>query len=268
MPPTGPGFIPVWGNVINTHVQPQIAAVDNEELRLMRIGRVTITGIGNATGLANRTGVAGDCAGDDSPFGGETIAEGDFLPKIDVFDHVTGAVLFGAKTIILSGVGNAQWWRPVQLTNTFGIELFPPSAMLPVFMLQSVVPAPGPVPTGVPGTEYYRYMESDLQAVDPRTLAVFEAGGLAEGDYTLEIRGFKWNGLDYVPVPPKGKMIHVYNGFPHMEKLTAGGTLVQEFRPEVGITLTAPSGDCGDVVVATRSRAATAWRTTSSAPSR
>ena len=247
-PPTGPGFVPVWGNVINTHVQPQIAAVESEELRLMRIGRVTITGIGNATGLANPTGVAGDCAGNDSPFGGETIAEGDFLPKIDVFDHVTGAVLAGAKPIIYQAWVTPSGGSPSQLTNAFGIELFPPSAMLPVFMMQSVVPAPGPVPSGVPGTEYYRYMESDLQAVNPRTLAVFEAGGLAEGDYTLEIRGFKWNGLNYVAVPPKSKMIHVYNGYPHLE-LTAVGTLVQEFRPEVAITITAPSGDCGDVVV-------------------
>ncbi|MGA2262508.1 MAG: hypothetical protein ABSH28_13865 [Acidobacteriota bacterium] len=248
MPPTGPGFIPVWGNVLNTHVQPQIAAVDGEELRLMRIGRVTISGIGNATGLANPTGVAGDCAGDDSPFGGETIAEGDFIPKIDVFDHFTGMVLPGAKPIIYQAWVTPSGGSPFQLTNSFGIELFPPSAMFPVFMLQSVTPAPGPVLGGVPGTKYYTYMESDLQAVNPRTLAVFEAGGLVEGNYTLEIRGFKWNGADYLAIPPQSKMIHVYNGYPHME-LTAGGILVQEFRPEVSITLTAPSGDCGDVHV-------------------
>lgn len=247
-PPTGPGFIPVWGNVLNTHVQPQIAVVDGEELRLMRIGRVTISGIGNATGLANPTGVAGDCAGDDSPFGGETIAEGDFIPKIDVFDHFTGMVLPGLKPIIYQAWVTPSGGSPFQLVNSFGIELFPPSAMFPVFMLQSVTPALDPVPGGVPGTQYYTYMESDLQAVNPRTLAVFEADGLAEGNYTLEIRGFKWNGADYLAIPPRSKMIHVYNGYPHME-LTAGGILVQEFRPEVSITLTAPSGDCGDVQV-------------------
>jgi hypothetical protein len=43
-------------------------------------------------------------------------------------------------------------------------------------------------------------------------------------------------------------MIHVYNGYPHLE-LIAGGTFVEEYRPEVSITLTSPSGDCGDVVV-------------------
>jgi hypothetical protein len=96
--------------------------------------------------------------------------------------------------------------------------------------------------------QYYIYWESDLQAVNPRTLAVFEAGGLPEGNYTIEIRGFKWDGANYVPIPPQSKMIHVYNGYPHFE-LTADGTMVQEFRPQVFITLTSPSGDCGDVQV-------------------
>ena len=250
-PPTGANFVPVWGNVVNTNVQPQIGGGSTvEQLRLMRIGRVTITGIGNATGLANPTGVAGDCVGDDSPFGGETIAEGDFIPKIDVFDHTTGAVLPGAKPIIYQAWVTPSGGSPSQLTNSFGIELFPPNALFPVFMLQSVTPAPGPVPSGVPGTQYYTYMESDLQAVNPRTLAVFEAGGLAEGNYTVEIRGFSWDGGvgHYVAIPTQSKMIHVYNGYPHME-LTTGGVLVQEFRPQVSITLTSPSGDCGDVVV-------------------
>lgn len=247
-PATGPDFIPVWGNVINTHVQPQIAAGDGEQLRLMRIGRVTISGISNVTGLANPTGVAGDCAGDDSPFGGETIAEGDFIPRIDVFDHTTGIVLPGAKPVIYQAWVTPSGGSPFQLTNSFGVELFPPNAMWPVFMLQSVTPAPGPVVGGVAGTKYYTYMESDLQAVNPRTLAVFEAGGLAEGNYTIEIRGFKWDGANYQPIPIKSKMIHVYNGYPHFE-LTAGGPPVQEFRPQVSITLTSPAGDCGDVQV-------------------
>jgi hypothetical protein len=247
-PPTGPNYVPYWGNVVNTHVQPQIAPSDTEQMRLMRVGRVTITGIGNATGLANPTGVAGDCSGDDSPFGGETIAEGDFIPKIDVFDHTTGNVLSGAKPIIYQAWVTPSGGSPSQLTNSFGIELYPPSALLPVFMLQSVQPAPGPVPSGIPGTKYYQYMESDLQAVNPRTIAVFEAGGLTEGDYTIEIRGFKWDGANYVPVPVQSKMIHVYNGYPHLE-LTTGGTFVEEHRPQVSITITSPSGDCGDVVV-------------------
>jgi len=251
--PTSENFIPVWGNVLNTWVQPQIAAGDGEQMRLMRIGRVTISNI-DGSGLAfvgsgDPGFVAGDCPGDESPFGGETIAEGDFIPKIDVFNHFTGAVLPGAKPIIYQAWVTPGGGVPFQLTNSFGIELFPPAAINPVFMMQAVTPAPGPVPSGVPGTQYYTYMESDLQAVNPRTLAVFEAGGLAEGNYTIEIRGFKWDGVaNYVPIPVQSKMIHVYNGYPHFE-LTAGGTLVQEFRPQVAITLTSPSGDCGDVQV-------------------
>lgn len=247
-PPTGPDFIPVWGNVINTHVQPQVKAVDGEQLRLMRIGRVTITGIGNATGLANPTGVAGDCVGDDSPFGGETIAEGDFIPKIDAFDHTTGMVLPGARPIIYQAWVTPSGGTSFQLTNSFGIELFPPNAMFPVFMVQSVTPALGAVVGGVAGTNYYTYMESDLQAVNPRTLAVFEAGGLPEGKYTIELHGFKWDGANYQAIPVISKMIYVYNGYPHFE-LTAGGPPVEEFRPQVNITLTSPSGDCGDVQV-------------------
>jgi hypothetical protein len=43
-------------------------------------------------------------------------------------------------------------------------------------------------------------------------------------------------------------MIHVCNGYPHFE-LTSDGPPVEMFRPQVFITLTSPSGDCGDVQV-------------------
>ncbi|MDE2058391.1 MAG: hypothetical protein KGL31_10790 [candidate division NC10 bacterium] len=271
-PPTGPNFIPVWGNILNTHVQPQIVAGVGEEMRLMRIGRVTVANIDNVTGLAvvdpvfvppfppGLGYVAGDCPGlgspwlgppvqPNSPFGGETITEGDFIPKIDVFDHTTGMLSPGAKPIIYQAWVTPPVGTAFQLTDSFGIELYPPNAVGGVFYMQHVVPAPGPVPGGIPGTQYYIYWESDLQAVNPRTLAVFEAGGLAEGNYTIEIRGFKWDGVaSYVSIPPQSKTIHVYNGYPHFE-LTAGGPPIQEFRPEVFITLTSPSGDCGDVQV-------------------
>ena len=247
-PATGPNFVPVWGNVVNTHVQPQFAPNPNEQVRLMRIGRITVSGIGNATGLANPTGVAGDCAGDDSPFGGSPTVEGDFIPKIDVFDHTTGMVLTGTKPIIYQAWIRTSVGATFQLTNSFGIALFPPNSMFPVIMTQQVALPPGPVLGGVPGAKYYTYMESDLQAVNPRTLALFEAGGLAEGNYTIEIHGFAWNGVDYVALPIQSKMIHVYNGYPHLE-LTTGGILVPEQRPQVSISITAPSGDCGDVQV-------------------
>ncbi len=244
--PTGPNFSPVWGNVINTHVQPQIGQAEpGNHIRLMRLGSVTVNGISNTTGLANPTGVAGDCVGNDSPLGGEIIVEGDFTPKIDVFDHVSGLLLAFAKPIIY------QVWvtrtdvasSPFQLTNPFGIALFPPDAVFPpVIFNQTVLPAPGLVIGGVPGTEYYKYMESNLQAVNPRTLAAFEAGGLAEGNYLVEVRGWVWNGIDYVPMVTQSKSVHVYNGFPHFEGV------VLEHRPQISIGLTSIV-DCGDVKV-------------------
>jgi hypothetical protein len=211
----------------------------------MRLGDVTVNGIDSSTGLANPTGVAGDCVGHDSPFGGEIIVEGDFTPKIDVFNHSTGHVLAGAKPILY------QVWvtrqdvpsAPFQLTNPFGIALFPPNAVfLPVIFTESVQAAPGPVPTGVPGTLYYQYMESNLQAVNPRTLAAFEAGGLTEGNYYVEIRGWSWNGSAYVPMASQGHLIHVYNGYPHVEH----GSTVR--CPQVAISLTSIA-DCGNVKV-------------------
>jgi hypothetical protein len=132
---------------------------------------------------------------------------------------------------------------PFQLTNAFGIALFPPDAVFPpVIFAQSVQPAPGPVPTGVPGTLYYQYMESDYQAVNPRTLAAFEAGGLTEGNYYVEVRGWYWNGSAYVPMTSQGQLIHVYNGYPHLEL----GSTVR--RPQVAIALTSVA-DCGNVKV-------------------
>jgi hypothetical protein len=254
--PTGPNYIPVWGNVINTHVQPQIGTTGkDEQIRLMRLGSVTVSGISNTTFLANPTGVAGDCNNaNDSPFGGEIIVEGDFIPKVDVFDHVTGMVLPGAKPIIY------QVWTervdvasaPSQLTNPFGIAIWPPSAPFPpVIFSQTVQPAPGPVTGAVAGTQFYQYMESDLQAVNPRTLAAFEAGGLAEGDYQVTVQGWAWDGANYNPIlPSQSKTIHVYNGYPHTELVsTLGGIIaVPMTRPEVAISLTSIP-DCGNAKV-------------------
>jgi hypothetical protein len=249
--PTGPDFIPTWGNVVNTHIQPEILIGDPgvEQMRLMRIGRVSIAGISNATGLADPTGVAGDCVGNDSPFGGSPTVTGDFIPRIDAFNPVNGDVLPGARPIIYQAWIIPSSGTPFQLTNSFGIQVYPPSGPAGgVFKTQSVNPAPAPVFGGAPGDVYYTYMESDLQAVEPRTLAVFGAGGLAEGNYTIEVRGFKFNGANYVAIPPQSKMIHVYNGFPHNE-LTAGGTIVFMHRPQVAMSLLPPATDCGDIVV-------------------
>ena len=249
--PTGPDFIPTWGNVVNTHIQPEILIGDPgvEQMRLMRIGRVSIAGISNVTGLADPTGVAGDCVGNDSPFGGSPTVTGDFIPRVDVFNPVNGDVLAGARPIIYQAWIIPSSGTPFQLTNSFGIQVYPPAGPAGgVFKTQAVAPAPAPVFGGAPGDVYYTYMESDLQAVEPRTLAVFGAGGLAEGNYTIEIRGFKFNGVNYVAIPAQSKMIHVYNGFPHNE-LTAGGTIVFMQRPQVAMSLLPPATDCGDIVV-------------------
>jgi len=250
-PPTGPDFIPTWGNVVNTHIQPQILDVNpgDELMRLMRIGRVSIIGIGNATGLANPTGVAGDCSGHDSPFGGAPTVTGDFIPRVDVFNHVNGSVVPGSRPIIYQAWIIPPAGPAFQLTNSFGIQLYPPQGPVGgVFHNQTATAAPAPVVGHGPGEVYYTYMESDLQAVEPRTLAVFNAGALPEGNYTIQIRGFKFAGGNYVAITPQSKMIHVYNGFPHIE-LTAGGGTISVQRPQLAITLDAPFKDCGDVVV-------------------
>ena len=252
--PTGPDFVPVWGNIVNTNVQP-IIGLSGEGIRLMRIGGVTINAISDADHLAYHSSVSEDCQGFHSPFGGRLFVEGDFTPKIDVFDPVTGMVLAGAKPIIY------QVWvtrtdvasAPFQLTNQFGIALFPPSAPFPpVNFTQSVKPALAPVLGGVAGTLYYQYMESNLQAVNPRTLADFEAGGLTEGDYQIEVRGWSFDGTNYVPMLSQDKTIHVYNGYPHTEYINAGGTLIPftAYRPQLAISLTSVP-DCASTPVGT-----------------
>jgi hypothetical protein len=257
--PTGPDFVPVWGNIVNTNVQPIIGAVgEGNSIQLMRIGGVTIDFIHDSDHLAYPSTVAGDCQGFHSPFGGEQIVEGDFSPKIDVFNPVTGLVLPGAKPIIY------QVWvtrtdipsAPFQLTNSFGIAIFPPSAPdPPVNFTQSVQPAPAPVIGGVAGTQYYQYMESDLQAVNPRTLAAFEAGGLTEGDYQIEVRGWAFDSGsgNYLPMVSQDKTIHIYNGYPHTQFANVGGTLVPYTAdcPQVAISLTSVP-DCASAPVGTQ----------------
>jgi hypothetical protein len=262
-PPTGPDFIPVWGNVINTHVQPIIGTPTSvEKIELFRVGGVTVDFIHDSDHLAYQTPMppatgplpAGDCAGNQSPFGGDIIVEGQFTVKPDVFDHTTGVVvgnpLIYQAWITRTDIASA----PFQLTNSFGIALYPPDALFPpVPVTQSVKPAPGPVVDGVAGTQYYQYMESNVQAVVQDTLAVFEAGGLAEGDYQIEIRGWAWDGSNYMPVlPSQDKTVHVFNGYPHTEYINTGGTLIPftAYRPQVAISLTSVP-DCASAPVGT-----------------
>ena len=139
---------------------------------------------------------------------------------------------------------------PFQLTSSFNLALFPPERQrfLVSLRTQQAAVALGRFLEAAATDKYYTYWESDLQAVNPRTLAVFEAGGLSEGKYTIELHGFKWNGAAYHAIPVVSKLIYVYNGYPHLE-LAFGGIFVPEQRPQVSLTLTTPSGDCGDVVV-------------------
>ena len=259
-PPTGPGFPPVWGNVVNTHVQPIIVdeLPGDQRVRLMRINRVNVINIG-AGGFAHDAippdvPIAGDCTDaevNNSPFGGPLFIEGDFTVKSDAFFHpATGAILPGqhppAYQVFVQRLSAPAWPSPTQLTNAFNIAVFPAN------------PAPGDPPAvtvtqsvqAIGGAEYYLYREGIVQAVNPRMLAVWEASGLDEGRYEIEVKGFVWNGLTYVPMasPSQTERVYVYNGYPHTE-LDTNGDPFTVLRPEVELHITSPSGDCGDVVV-------------------
>lgn len=248
-PPTGPDFIPVWGNVVNTHVQPIITDVapGDQRMRLMRVNRVTVTKI-DGGGLAQYSGIAGDCNGNSSPFGGNIYIEGDFTVKSDsYFNSATGEILPGAHPpayqVFVHQVGSAA--VPTQLTNPFDIAIFPvnPPPPNPAVTFTQTVQIIG-------GEQYYLYHEGVVQAVNPRTLAVWEAAGFAEGAYDVEVKGFVWNGAAYVPMatPSQTQRVYVFNGYPHTELDTASNPFTA-YRPQVELHITSPSGDCGDVKV-------------------
>jgi hypothetical protein len=91
-------------------------------------------------------------------------------------------------------------------------------------------------------------MESGTQAVNPRMLAVWSVSGLDDGLYTIEAKGFAYNGSAYVHTNSVFQKIYVYNGFPHLEPiLQADGTvaLVSQKRPELQFTMT--GGECADI---------------------
>lgn len=249
--PTGPDFIPIWGNVYNTHVQPQITGVtQGENARLLRIGDVGVVGIQSSGNpalfgdyLANPTGVAEDCNNaDDSPFGGTIGIEGAFtLNPAGTFNVVTGTVLPGAHPVIYQAFITPPIGPRFQLTNSFGIGVFPVDAPISnpevVLSQQALLPY-GPVSGGVTGALYYTYYESaDGQLVNPRVVAWFAAGGLPEGNYTIEIDGFAWDGSMYQLMTPVSKAFYVYNGY------APGGNAPE---PTLGLTSAA---DCGNITV-------------------
>jgi hypothetical protein len=249
-PPTGPDFNPVWGNVVDTHIQPIITDVPigDHRVRLMRINRVTISKI-DGSGFAQSSDIAGDCSnGNNSPFGGSLYIEGDLTLKSDAFfDPVTGAILPGqhppAYQVWVRKL--APLGAPTQLTNSFNIAVFPvnPPAGNPAFTVNQTIQTFG-------GAQYYLYHEGVIQAVNPRMLAVWEAAGLEEGPYEIEVKGFEWSGGVYVPMgtPSQIKKVYVYNGYPHTELDALGGTFTIK-RPQLELSINPPVGDCGDVTV-------------------
>jgi hypothetical protein len=247
--PSGPDFVPFWGNIINTQIQPQISS-EFQGARLLRIGDVGVIGIqpsanisllGDA--LANPTGVAEDCNNaDDSPFAGDIGIEGDFSPKVaGAFDPVTGAVLLGTHPVMYRVFITPPVGPPSQLKNQFGIGVFPIAAPIgnpEVVITQKTVPPYGPVNGGAPNDVYYTYYESaEGQLVNPRVVALFQAGGLPEGNYTVEIDGYQWDGANYQPMAPVSKTFYVYNGY-----IPGGGA------PLDTMTLTS-AADCGNITV-------------------
>ena len=262
-PPTDENYVPVWGNVLDTNIQPIIGDGSHitERVRLMRVNSVGISGIssvaenvglGAMIGLADPTGDAQDCNNaNDSPFGGPLFIEGDFTVRSDAyFDPVTGQVLLGAKplryTVQVEGISPLS--APVLLTNPFGITAFPlnPPIGSPSTLITQQFAAAN-------GLSAYTYYEGNIQAVNPRTLAVWDAAGLAEGQYRITVTGYEWNGAAYMPLAtgPQIKDVYIYNGYPHTELVLVGlvPTPVPFQRPQVTLHITSAGGDCGDITV-------------------
>lgn len=247
--PTGPNFVPFWGNVIDTQIQPQIQT-EAQGARILRIGDVGVVGIQKSVNpdlagdyLANPTGVAEDCNNaDDSPFGGSIGIEGDFNPKPSgVFDPVLGTVLPGTYPIIYQAFITPPSGPKFQLMNSFGIGVFPidaPIADPEVVITQAAVAPYGPVAGGTSGALYYTYYEdANGQIVNPRTVAWFVAGGMPEGNYTIEVDGYSWDSSEYQHMTPVTKTFYVYNGY-----VPGGGA------PLDSLTLTS-AADCGNITV-------------------
>ena len=216
----------------------------------MRVNSVGISGISSVAenvglglmiGLADPTGDAQDCNNaNDSPFGGPLFIEGDFTVRSDAyFDPSTGHVLPGAKplryTVQVEGISPVS--APVLLTNPFGITAFPvnpPIGSPSTLITQQFAPADG--------LTAYTYYEGNIQAVNPRTLAVWDAAGLAEGQYRITVTGYEWSGAAYLPLTtgPQTKDVYIYNGFPHTELVLVGGvpTPVPFQRPQVALHIT------------------------------
>ncbi|HVR98060.1 MAG TPA: hypothetical protein VMW27_15690 [Thermoanaerobaculia bacterium] len=249
VPPTGPDFDPVWGNVVNTHVQPIITKVSpgDQRVRLLSINGANIEQI-DSSGRAQHTAEITLCNGNDSPFGGPIYIRGDLLlERSDAyFNSATGAILPGqhppAYQVFVRKVGSTA--APTQLTNSFGLRVFPvnpPAGNPTVGVLQEI--------RSVGGADYYLYYEGDLQRVEPPILSIWQASGLEEGLYEIEVKGFKWDGVAYTPLdtPSQIQQVYVYNGYPHTELDVNGNTFLEK-SPQVRLSITSHK-ECGDAQV-------------------
>lgn len=249
--PTGPDYIPTWGNVVNTHIQPTIGVPGLpgvHELRLMAVNNVTVNGIlagGPNVGHADNgiggslSYVSGDCRGLLAPFGGDVYISAYFTNAPDYFDAVTGLVNTTNRLLYQVSVReDVLGALETQLSNSFTIGVFPESA--PPVTLNQTLQTYG-------SEKYYTYMAGGAQAVRDDRAAIWNAGGLPEGRYEIIVRGFFWNGFSATLLSTQTRKVHIYNGYPHIENIM-GGT-VQQFRPELHLQIESPSADCGDVIV-------------------
>jgi hypothetical protein len=257
-PPTGPNDIPIWGNVVNTHVQPRIGEGGGDgqdiHLNLERVGGVRVSDIhdsGTSVGRAFVTG--GTCnVSDDRPFGGRVDISGYFTNAPDIFHPHTGHLNPGTRPLLyqvsyqkvsggpvvkLSGglhtfVTTADGTQPLASDTYFDQPITPPT-----------IPDPQP---GIVGP-YYTWMGGSAQHVDQDLLAQWYTNGLDEDLYQITVTGYRWNGASYVPTNTLTKLVYIYNGYPHPEPVLGGGTATF-LRPQLDLHIgtAANPGDCND----------------------
>ncbi len=262
-PPTGPGFVPTWGNVVNTHVQPMIGEQvlpSDDHINLQKVGGVEIDHIDNVSGLAYPFSGGVSSSSYDRPFSGLVNVAGFFTTTTntnapDNFDDHTGLVNVAHPLLYRVFFNNtgAATPTPINAPLTQAITAFDGTrhyltqnpATNPLVSFPSVSGA-----VNLPATatsDYYTHMAGGGQGVDDNLLAALNVGGLAEGNYTISVVGFRWDGSQYVVAGSSlTKNIRVYNRYSYNARLYGGGTYTA-YSPEV--YLTSGTSDCGDIVV-------------------
>jgi len=259
-PPTGPGFVPTWGNVVNTHVQPMIGSdtlPGDMHINLQKVGGVEVDRIDNGSGLAYPFSGGVSSVYYDRPFSGEVSVAGYFTNAPDNFDDHSGIVNVAHPLLYRVFFNSAGAATPTTIHDPLAqaITAFDGTRHYPTQNPATNPPVSFAAVSGVvnlPATtssDYYTYMAGGGQGVDDSLLAVLNAAGLAEGNYTISVVGFRWDGSQYVEAGApllKIKNIRVYNRYAYNAPLLDGGTYTA-YSPEVSLTST--TGDCGDIVV-------------------